>query len=95
MINLCSDKMFWLGLILFIFLAILGLVLSRESYQERKWSCTENGCEMIIGGDYKTKEECQTNGCKLSDKPDIINKIDDQKKKVKFSNSINKYFYDY
>ena len=49
-----------------------------------KWSCSETGCELTLGGEYDTEEECKNSGCKLKDL-----------KKVTFNDKLHTYYYKY
>lgn len=76
----------WLYLAGFVVLLFfIGFVCwyNTDGYADgKKWSCSESGCELVLGGEYDTEEECKKSGCKLP-----------KKKKVSFTNNIDTYYY--
>ena len=79
----------WLLLLGFIVgCLVIGALIyccSKDNYaDEKKWSCSETGCELTLGGQYDTEEECKKSGCKLK-----------ELKKVTFSDNLHTYYYGY
>jgi hypothetical protein len=43
-------------------LAIVGAIIGLSFliiHNRRKWSCTDQGCELVLGGDYSSHPECK------------------------------------
>ena len=76
----------WLFLMAFALILVVICFLSPEGYgNDKKWSCKEGGCELVLGGDYDTEEECKKSGCKLKETD----------KKVTFAKDLKTYYYGY
>jgi hypothetical protein len=77
----CNSFFIYTGILLLIILVASFFLSTNENYNNsKKWSCSENGCELSINGKYNTKEECQKKGCALH-------------KKVTFSDNVQKIYY--
>jgi hypothetical protein len=56
--TIANNKSIFLVSATFIVIIVVFGLLFYENL--KRWKCTENGCERIIGGDYKTKTQCET-----------------------------------
>ena len=46
------------GKVVLVVLLIVFFVWLTVEYGFKKWSCTENGCERVIGGQFRTRDDC-------------------------------------
>jgi hypothetical protein len=44
---------------IFIILIIIAFIMYNNYLKTRKWTCKEGNCELIFGGKYDTKNDCE------------------------------------
>lgn len=61
------------GVVILVVLLIIFAVWLILEYGFKRWSCTENGCERVMGGRFNTRDEClkscqgsQTYNCQVN-----------------------------